>query len=353
MKKIFTLALLIALIPLSYYTFLYNKEKTCNELRYSFDIGTGAMKSRIGLVDKCNNKILKIFAKSERPTRFEQCMVINAIGENEITEECMKRVIGEFKQLENDYNMSCLTEKCAGVATAWARKAANSDKMIEMFKANGLHLKKIPQETEGVLSFEAVRSSHLLDGIDDTKLVVWDIGGGSFQFTTLDQNGKVHVYNGPHGIESFEKEIRRVFNLSADSAFPFFSNEVLDRVINYAANSYGKPMQDEALIAAKLQDPEVIVVAVGGPFVKGFKEQMDMPQDLTLDDLSYELMMFENKTAQDVAIQYPKLPESYRVTAQSSLILIKAIMIGAVINKVKIMPVGLSDYVLIDKEEWE
>ena len=353
MKKIFISLLLIAIAPLSYYAFLYNKEHSCNELRYSFDIGTGAMKSRVALVDKCTNKIVKVFAKSERPTRFEQCMVLNAKGENEITEECMKRVISEFKQIENDFNMSCLTEKCAGVATAWARKAANSDKMIDMFKENGLHLKKIPQETEGVFSFEAVRNSHLLDNIDDQKLVVWDIGGGSFQFTTLDKDGKVHVHNGPHGIESFEKEIRRVFNLPGNDDHPFFSNELLDKVINYAATSYGKPTHDDALIATKLQDPEVVIVAVGGPFVKGFKEQMDMPQDLTVEDISHVLMTFENKTPSEVALQYPKLPESYRVTVQSSLILIKGIMIGAEINKVKILPVGLSDYVLTDKPEWE
>ena len=332
--------------------FLYHK--FCLETRYAFDFGSGAIKSKAVEFDVCINKTHKVFGQFDKPIKFINCLKLDDNRVYFIDEKCLNRATIEFNNFEEEYNISCKKSKCAGVATAWARKASNVKTIIDALAKQGVQMKILSQHDEGIYAFNAVIKSGEIDNIDSKDVIVWDIGGGSFQLSMLDENNKVYVYHGAHGIESFEKEIRNVLHNNLYNHSPFFSNEALKIAMNYAYEKYGHPILQDKVILKKFKDnPKVKIYAIGGPMTKGLKKQMYVPKTATLENLYKTAKIFEDRSEGDVYWNsFPELPIHYVKSAQISLILIHGIMKGIGVNQINILDTSISDYVMYEKELW-
>lgn len=354
-RKLFLAKLLIIFaVSFAFLAHHYFYDKYCLEVRYGFDFGSGAIKSKAAIYDTCQGKIHKIFGQFEKPVKFIECLKAADEGQLVIGEQCIVRALIEFHNFEREYNISCNKDKCAGVATAWARKAQNVDEIFKDLAAVGITLKVLSQEEEGEFGFKTVIQSEKAEKYDPNKIVVWDIGGGSFQLSTYDDEGKIHVYRGPQGVESFERELRRVFDLPKTAPNPFFSGDMLTKAFEYAYKNYGEAVLSDPVIARKLRDPEVKVFAIGGPMTRGLKDEMDVPEFATQLDLEATALLFSNRSVEDVFWNsFPKLPSHYVPSAQVSVILIHGIMRGAGIKEMQIIDAALGDYVLNDVALWK
>ncbi|MCE2992266.1 MAG: hypothetical protein LW825_05030 [Candidatus Jidaibacter sp.] len=332
----------------------YLYHEFCIETRYAFDFGSGAIKSKAVQFNACTNKIHKIFGQFDKPIKFIHCLVPSENGAHHVDEKCINRAIIEFNNFESEYNISCHKNKCAGVATAWARKADNIDVIIKALESNGVKMKVLSQKDEGIYGFNAVLNSPDVEGVAPEDLIVWDLGGGSFQLSMLDEKGDIYVYHGPHGVESFERELREKFELPASADMPFFSGAELEETFEYVYEKYGRAILEDQVIADKLKNnPKIKVYAIGGPLTKGIKKQMYVPQHATLLDLKSTAFVFENRSADDVYWNsFPELPMHYVKSAQISLVLVHGIMQGLGVDKIDIIDTTLADYVLYEKDLW-
>lgn len=337
-RKFFLVKILIIFaISFAFLAHNYFYDKFCFETRYAFDFGSGAIKSKAAIYDTCQGKIHKIFGQFEKPVKFIECLKTQDEGKVVVGEHCIVRAIIEFHNFEREYNISCQKDKCAGVATAWARRATNVEEIFKDLADVGVTLKVLSQEEEGEFGFKTVINSEEGRKYDPNKVIVWDIGGGSFQLSTYDDEGKIHVYRGPQGVESFEKELRRVFNLPKTAVNPFFSGDLLTKAFEYAYKNYGETILSDPLIARKLRDPDVKVFAIGGPMTRGLKDEMDVPEFATQQDLEATALLFANRSVEDVFWNsFPKLPSHYVPSAQVSVILIHGIMRELALKRCKL-----------------
>jgi exopolyphosphatase/guanosine-5'-triphosphate,3'-diphosphate pyrophosphatase len=345
----------ILILSVSFFAHHYFYREFCLEDRYAFDFGSGAIKAKAVSFDTCSNKIHKVFAQYDKPVKFANCMVKKESGHGfEINRQCIQQAMIEFNNFEDELHISCQKDKCAGVATAWARKADNVDIIIDSLRAIGVKIKVLSQEEEGLYGFYSVVKSRTTSDTDVQDIIVWDIGGGSFQLATLDENNKLHVYHGPHGVESFERELRLVKNLPHTDKSPFFVSTELDDALNYAYEKYGKPVTLDPVIYKKLAtNKNIKVYGIGGPMTKGFKKQMYIPATMKQDDLVRTAKIFEHKTPEEIKNRYfPEVPGHYTASAQISCILVHGVMKGAGIKTVEILDNTLSEYVLYDKTLW-
>lgn len=330
------------------------QEKACYEYRYAFDFGTGSIKSRGAIVNKCSNKVVKVFGKFDKLSKFEACMQKDNQGNLLLSDYCVERTQFEFERFQNEYNMKCNSEKCAGVATAWARKIQNKEAISQLLADYGIKFEIVSQEEEGEIAFNSVINSPDLGKVDPKKLIVWDIGGGSFQFSTLDEKGKVHVFQGPHGAESFDKEVRKMYGIPGTSAHPFLEAEDLDKLLTYTKSTFGEKIRQDPLFQKKLSDPGVVIIAVGGPMSKALSEHMGFPDMTSRAMVREKAHVFSGKTTHDISQHiFPKIPSFFIVSTQSALALIHGIMEGAQIEHIRIMHVGLTDYVLTAEKYWK
>ncbi len=350
--KFFLIKGLIIIISLiSFLSHHYLHRQYCLEDRYAFDFGSGSIKAKAVSFDKCSNRIHKVFAQYDKPVKFANCME-KKTDSFQINQECIQQAIIEFKNFEYELDINCKDKKCAGVATAWARKADNVNVIMDALKAVGVKIKVLSQSEEGFYGFYSVVKSNL--DVDIQDIIVWDIGGGSFQLSTLDHNNQLHVYHGQHGIETFEDELRSVMKVSANSQLPFFIGDDLNTALEYAYEKYGKLIMKDELIAKKLlHNKNLKIYAIGGPMTKGFKRQMYIPTNMKPEHLLKSAKIFEKKSINEIkAFYYPELPLHYIPSAQISCILVHGLMKGGNMKSVEILDNTLSEYVLYDKTLW-
>lgn len=145
-------------------------------IRASIDLGTNTC---LLLVVKWDNgrieEVLGDFATVVRLGQgVDQSRVLHpeAIGR---TLTCLKRYADELKQLGGD------PSQCICVATSQARDAKNgSEFFLRVSQETGFNFKVISGDEEARLSFEGA----LLPGMDSSRAVIIDIGGGSTEFVS-------------------------------------------------------------------------------------------------------------------------------------------------------------------------
>lgn len=321
----------------------------CIETRYSFDVGSGAIKTTGNKVDKCKGEILEKLGEHNIHIKYESCMQSkdnNLI----ISQDCINQTKEAIKDIEKAYDMDCATSRCAGVATAWARKAANASELLKLFKAEKIDIEVLPQEDEGELGFYTAKTHMIAKDTMNDKMVVWDLGGGSFQFSTLDDNGEIHVYNGMYGVESFDKILRKTFSSNEGV---YFDKENIDKAIDFTVKKIGNKIRKDQVIRNKVRTTDVVVFAIGRPMYRGIRETLNFEEVVTKQQIYNAALTFSGKSIPEVKTMYPILPDHYVKQSQPALILIYSIMEGLGIDRIHILNAKASDYISIDERYWD
>lgn len=242
------------------------------EIRAALDIGSGATNLKIAKVDPESGKIItQIFEQSIRVPYQKQ---LEQSTNNTFDEGVMKEGIESIKTLKataETYHV----KNIVAVATAAFRKASNANEFAKMIEQEtGVKIRIINQDEEGILAF---RGALALTPIAPEKAVVWDIGGGSMQLTTLSPEGTYLVDKGTTASVPFKNAVIEQI-LHKDLTVVQNPNPLTNEEITASVSLAGTFANDiSAPIAEKIKQPGTEVIAVGNLFNYGVKPLVNDP----------------------------------------------------------------------------
>lgn len=162
------------------------------ERRAAIDIGSGGTKFAIADIDTETNQISQIVLETSFPVPYQASLDKSSDGTfDEETKALGLKVFKDIKEMTANYQV----ERIAAIATSAFRKANNGKEFVgEVEKLAGIQIRIIPQREEGEIAFFSALAG---GGAADPKdAVVWDIGTGSLQITTMNESGGLTVYMG-------------------------------------------------------------------------------------------------------------------------------------------------------------
>lgn len=162
--------------------------------RAAFDFGSGKIKIQVADVDTKTGSILKNVYTDDAVVLLSEDLAQQVDGYFSLM--IQKKAIETARQFKQKAVELGATDFC-GLATEAYRKARNGQDLIAQYREQlQISVRLISQEEEGKLGFLALVNEK---GLDPLKTVCWDIGGGSFQITYMDEEQAIHVFKGPFG----------------------------------------------------------------------------------------------------------------------------------------------------------
>ena len=241
------------------------------ERRAAVDTGSGSTKVTIADVDVTNGKIHTILFEESFPVPYQAALESSYDGR--FDQNIRELGLGTFHKI-HELLESYEVEKVAAVATAAFREANNGIEFAdEVMRKTGIPLTVIPQREEGTLAY--------FSGIASTdrspeELIVWDIGTGSFQMTTLNNSLFVEeqpeledtltVFMGGIGSIPFRNYIIEVIQ-DKDVELNPTPNPMTEEEVK-EADRYARSIARKAypLIKDKIKQPEVSLIGIGRLF---------------------------------------------------------------------------------------
>ena len=339
--SIFFMGLVIFIILLLVWKPFEKTMQSTTEVRAAMDIGSGATNIKIANVDTKTNKIVsKIYEQSiQVPYQRE----LEQSSDNTFSQEVMDQgtaAIKELKTAAERYHV----KKVVAVATAAFRQADNAQRFADRIeKETGVHVRIINQDEEGVLAF---RGALAVSSLKAENTVVWDIGGGSMQLTTLTNEGTYFVEKGKIASIPFKNAIISEIehkDLKTTTTPNPISKEDMHSALMYATQSAD---ESSLFIKNKLTAPETSVIAVGNLFNYGIKTLADNKEVVHVDALQNATDKLLGKT--DAELNQGALSE----VAVSNPILVLGYMNGLHISKVNIVNINNADGALTTPAYW-
>ncbi len=359
--RLLFIALLLNLICIS--PVLYAGE--CLEERAVFDFGSGAIKAKYVIFDKCKNEIEKRIGEKDLVNKFADCLLESY--DRSLSRQCISKAVEVVNTLQRDLDINCHEIKCVGVATAWARLVSNTQTLFNAMKNKNIDIKILSQKTEGVFGFKAAAMHYIKNSLSTKKLsaaeelnimnniFVIDIGAASFQFSFIDK-GEVFVHNGEYGVVSFDYLLKNKLKHKNTSS-PYLEGEKLKNALNLSLINLGRPIKENSKILSLIKDlkmkNQLVVLGIGSVFNGAIYNEMGLPQVLKKEHLIDNANKFKSFSIDDIKANiFPNLKSDYASTAQTSLISIHGIMEGASIDEITITNVSINDYILSHSEFW-
>ena len=315
--------------------------KSCMENRMGLDIGSGSSKILVAQVDVCNKKLVKVLLQESKPALYNDDFEKSADGN--ISPEMEAKglaILTELIALSKVYK----PKKFSGVATSVFRKAKNGKLMIGRFaKKIKIPLKIISQDEEARLGYDSAISILGAEALgllgEKRQVIVWDIGGGSMQMITRDNDKKFSMYLGNLASNNFKNIVIEVFQ---------------QRPIETTAspNPIGLSRPNVIALArvyARLHVPpeffnkghEKVYIGVGGVHNQSIKNQ------LQLKGTSYSLRDLGDLAIQQAQKSDKDLSGDYRATDVSNLLLVQGFMEAMGVRDVNLVNTSLLQGLLI------
>lgn len=319
--------------------------KGCLEKRVTLDIGSGSIKSSGFIYDTCIKEVKERLGSYDQHLKYEAC-IVDHDGIKTIKHECVDQTQKIVSNIEMKYAVKCgKTGRCNGVATAWARKAANSNEVLDKFREGGIDVTLLSQKEEGELGYKTV-SKVLEYPVDDMNLIVFDIGGASFQLSTRMNDGDIDVLNGPDGVESFNKKLMNHFAKEDVNQNPYITKEQIKEVAKKFAPEIKALLEKNKVLNAKLISKDYEVIAIGRPMYVGMAQQMDFSNTFTKTQVLEKAVMFSGKTPSQANKKFPKIADHFILAAQASLVYVYTIMEATGIDSMTISTARPTDYLV-------
>lgn len=230
-------------------------------IRAALDIGSGATKLKVAEVNLTTNKIERVLAVENYTVQYQDALAESP--DQMFSELVMQQGIDALLKAKA-VATGLGAEKIIGVATASFRNGKNAEQFIDrIYKETGVKIYIIDQELEGILNFEAATEKVPFPAQD---LIVWDIGGGSYQFTTMDKDGKIVVHRGVDASVPFKNHvithIKRQDIREVKTPNPISSKEL--SLTEIRAREIAEKVDE--VFREKIMNPETKIVGVGNIF---------------------------------------------------------------------------------------
>jgi exopolyphosphatase / guanosine-5'-triphosphate,3'-diphosphate pyrophosphatase len=260
-KMLSILLILLGILLIIYWVPTNQSMLATGEIRAALDIGSGATNLKIAKVDPATDKITAVLLEKSLPVPYQKELELST--NNTFNQSVMDQgiqAIKTLKEIANQYQV----KKIVAVATAAFRQADNAPQFAQEIEAQtGVPIRIINQDEEGVLAF---RGALALTPVDPQQTVVWDIGGGSMQLTTLTDVGTYLVEKGKTASAPFKNFViqhvqkHRLETVSTPNPITL---DQMALIINQAKEFAG---QTDPFIQNKLIQPTTKVLAVGNLF---------------------------------------------------------------------------------------
>lgn len=175
----------------AYFTLNENLNELCTVTRAAYDIGSDGTKFMLARVNLCQGVIEQVLLQESIPVAYRDDLYQSPDkGFSPHIRRVGLQALSDAK-LKMESQASSISQHCA-IATASFRAATNASDYINEISHNvDVQVVTLSQHDEGKLAFYSVLSK--MPAVDPASIMVWDIGGGSMQLTTLDPKGEWHV----------------------------------------------------------------------------------------------------------------------------------------------------------------
>lgn len=311
-------------------------------IRAAVDIGSGATKLRVAEVNLATNKIEKILVNESFSVPYQEQLEHSP---NRMFNESVMRTGIDALKKSQDIARQYHAQKVVAVATAAFRNAANSEDFSKkILEETGITVNVIDQELEGKLAFEAVASSQ--GHSSPTDLIVWDIGGGSFQFTSQDSKGNFQIYRGTEASVPFKNRIIQTIqnrNIKEHSTpHPITVGEIRqgEALAREIAQKVDQVFKD------KIQSPKTEIVGVGNIFAYGIYPLVGNKKQYKISDLTNSLESLADKSDLELG------GGDFVNVKTTNAILVLGFMQGLKIQEVQILDLNNADGALLYPPFW-
>lgn len=311
----------------------------CEAIRAAFDIGSGTTKMKVAKVNTCEQRIIEMLVEAQEKVSYKEAL--KASEENTLSLDILTKgaqALNRLKIKAQEFN----PEIYIGSATSAFRTAINGEQARKILETKtDIKIKVISQELEAKIGFVAAAQ---LVSADLNKIVVWDIGGGSMQITTLDPNGAYDIYKGKVASVSFKNHIIEQVqykNLSETSTpNPISSADYnLARRDAFAIAS----LTTSRVLRDKLKKDDTVVIGIGGVHHYSISSNISERGVYTRDELTDRLANILGKTDAEIGGEYAN-------SDVSNAILVKGFMDGLYINEVYTGNINLATGLLVSPE---
>lgn len=311
------------------------------EIRAAFDVGSGSTKMKVAELNTCTNAIQKILLDEQAKIDYRES--VEKSSDETISKDTTQAGIKALNSLKEKAQKAG-AQKFSGVATAAFRQAKNGEQIVrEIREATGIPLRVISQNLEALIGFQA---ASFKTKKDPAQIIAWDIGGGSQQIVTLNDDKQASVYLGQLASVSFKNRV--IQEVKKKNPKKVISPNPLTKEQMSAA---AKIAEKEALssvpadIQKRFAQKDLSVIGIGGVLGKSVQRQVSGAGKITPELL---LTAMNKKTG--VSDKNNKDP--YAATDTTNLILVYGFMQGLKIKSYQPIDVNLIDGLWFQQEFW-
>lgn len=318
----------------------------CHASRVAIDMGSGSTKVIAAKVNKCRREIIKIFEEKNFAFKFKESIHLNKMR---ISRQLEKKVQEELSLFLAPYLAKNFEVK--GVATEVFREALNGGDVVRRLSQQlNISLAIIDQKQEALLGFWGAVG---VSGKSPEEILVWDIGGGSMQMTTM---------KSPAPYIPVPQSILRspLFYLGKLASVSF-----KNKILAYQGRTRGSPnpigdhtlkwAQDQAVSTALEEVPSPIkeliekreVIGIGGVHYYSIRTQTEKPEGVPISRFD-----LETEIQKRVHFKDHQIASLYKETDVSNLILVNSFMKALQIKTILPLKVNLATGVLFHEELW-
>jgi len=310
------------------------------ERRAAIDIGSGGTKVAIADVDTETNQIVQVILDTSFPVPYQASLDKSTDGTfDRETKDLGIKVFKEIKEIADQHQV----QKIVAIATSAFRKANDSKAFItEIEKQTKIHVQIIPQREEGEIAFFSALAS---GEYNPKEAIVWDIGTGSLQITTANNNEGLTVYMGEQmGSVAFKNYIVDAIqeNDIEDTISP---NPISEEDLR-AADSYARAFGRKAypIIKEKIR-AQGTVLGIGRLFYHSIRPYASEGEVITRSGLRNFIESSLNKTDEELHNPFAHLDVS-------NCILTLAIMKALHIQEIRPIETTTTRGLLISSSYW-
>jgi exopolyphosphatase/guanosine-5'-triphosphate,3'-diphosphate pyrophosphatase len=311
------------------------------EVRAAFDVGSGSTKMKVAELNTCTNTIQKVLLEEQAKIDYRES--IEKSSDETISGATTEAGIKALNSLKEKAQKSG-AQKFSGVATAAFRQAKNGEQVVrDIREATGIPLRVISQNLEALIGFQA---ASFKTKKDPAQIIAWDIGGGSQQIVTLNDEKQASIYLGQLASVSFKnrviQEVKKKNPKKITSPNPLTKNQ-----ISIAA----KIAEKEAVatvpadIQKRLGQKDLSVIGIGGVLGKSVQRQLAGAAKITPE-------LIQATLNQKAGVTDGKNKDPYAATDITNLILVYGFMQGLKIKSYQPVDVNLIDGLWFQQEFW-
>jgi len=340
-KIVFFIAAAALCLPLA---FIGNgsKKDGSRVVRAALDIGSGATKLKVAEIDLKTNKIEKVLANESYSVQYQEAL--EKSSDQNFDEETMKTGIAALQksvEVAKSYN----ADKVVAVATASFRKGKNVQEFIDrIWRETGVKVHIIDQNLEGILGFQAAAAQ--MDA-DPKSVVIWDIGGGSYQFSTLDEKGNIAVHRGIEASIPFKNHVIKSIQKKDPSSIGTPNPLKKEEMLQAKSHAWKISEKVDALFRKKINAPDTHVVGIGNIFAYRIHPLVGKKSTFTQKELHEQVQGLAGMTDKDLG------GGEYVKVAVTDPVMILGFMEKLGIEKMEIADVNNADGALLYSAFWD